>query len=159
MYSYEVVDHVERNVPEQLSTGRWTFTQGDARENVERAPDTADFLFIDAAHSASFARWYIRELFPRMRPGIPVCVHDVFQATTLPCSDWQPPSACTHASSENRTQSQFRPYLGEQISLWLRRKDPRSAIPSARPNFPARRHHRSRNSLPWSVRRARLCGG
>ncbi|WP_128435033.1 class I SAM-dependent methyltransferase [Streptomyces cyaneus] len=78
LYSYDVVDHVVRNIPEQLSTGRWTFTQGDARENLEKIPDTADFLFIDAAHSASFARWYIRELFPRMRPGIPVCVHDVF---------------------------------------------------------------------------------
>ncbi|WP_240496351.1 hypothetical protein [Streptomyces torulosus] len=48
------------------------------RENLEKIPDTADFLFIDAAHSARFARWYIRERFPGMRPGIPVCVHDVF---------------------------------------------------------------------------------
>ncbi|MGW2522381.1 class I SAM-dependent methyltransferase [Streptomyces sp. NPDC001617] len=78
LYSYDIVDHVARNVPEQLSTGRWTFTQGDARENLEKIPDTADFLFIDAAHSASFARWYIQHLLPRMRPGIPVCVHDVF---------------------------------------------------------------------------------
>ena len=78
LYSYDIVDHVVGNVPGQLSTGCWTFTQGDARENLEKIPDTADFLFIDAAHSASFARWYIRELFPRIRPGIPVCVHDVF---------------------------------------------------------------------------------
>jgi predicted O-methyltransferase YrrM len=78
LYSYDIVDHVTRNVPERLSTGRWTFTQGDARENLEKIPDTADFLFIDAAHSASFARWYIQHLLPRMRPGIPVCVHDVF---------------------------------------------------------------------------------
>ncbi|WP_405652005.1 class I SAM-dependent methyltransferase [Streptomyces sp. NBC_00019] len=78
LYSYDIVDHVVGNVPAQLSTGRWTFTQGDARENLEKIPDTADFLFIDAAHSASFARWYIRELFPRIRAGIPVCVHDVF---------------------------------------------------------------------------------
>ncbi|WP_338899880.1 class I SAM-dependent methyltransferase [Streptomyces sp. TG1A-60] len=78
LYSYDTVDHVAREVPGELSEGRWTFTQGDARENLEKIPDTADFLFIDAAHSASFARWYIRDLFPRMRPGIPVCVHDVF---------------------------------------------------------------------------------
>ncbi|MER5217120.1 class I SAM-dependent methyltransferase [Streptomyces sp. NPDC002838] len=78
LYSYDIVDHVVREVPGELSEGRWTFTQGDARENLEKIPDTADFLFIDAAHSAGFARWYIRDLFPRMRPGIPVCVHDVF---------------------------------------------------------------------------------
>jgi predicted O-methyltransferase YrrM len=86
LYSYDVVDHVVREVPGELSEGRWTFTQGDARENLEKIPAAsdsrcaagADFLFIDAAHSASFARWYIRDLFPRMRPGIPVCVHDVF---------------------------------------------------------------------------------
>ena len=55
---------------------------------------------------------------------------------------------------------------------WLRRKDTRSAIPPARPNFqaqrtarftarrtawlPARRHHRSRGSLPQAVRRSGL---
>ncbi|NEB05091.1 class I SAM-dependent methyltransferase [Streptomyces sp. SID13726] len=78
LYSYDIVDHVVRNVPESLSAGRWTFTQGDAKENLEKIPDTADLLFIDAAHSASFARWYLRHLMPRMRPGIPVCVHDVF---------------------------------------------------------------------------------
>lgn len=78
LHSYDIVSHVERNVPESLSAGRWTFTQGDVREHVEKVPDTADFLFIDAAHTASFARWYIRHLMPRMTPGIPVCVHDVF---------------------------------------------------------------------------------
>ncbi|GGU29941.1 class I SAM-dependent methyltransferase [Streptomyces coeruleorubidus] len=78
LYSYDVVDHVLREVPGRLAEGRWTFTQGDVRENLEKVPDTADFLFIDAAHSARFARWYVRHLLPRMRPGIPVCVHDVF---------------------------------------------------------------------------------
>jgi predicted O-methyltransferase YrrM len=88
LYSYDVVDHVVRNVPEQLSAGCWTFTQGDVRENLEKIPDTADFLFIDAAHSASFARWYIQHLMPCMRPGIPVCVHDVFHGRrTLPFTE------------------------------------------------------------------------
>ncbi|MFD3498747.1 class I SAM-dependent methyltransferase [Streptomyces sp. NPDC058678] len=84
LHSYDIVDHVVREVPGELSEGHWTFTQGDARENLEKIPDTADFLFIDATHSASFARWYIRESFPRMRPGIPVCVHDVFHGRR-PC--------------------------------------------------------------------------
>jgi predicted O-methyltransferase YrrM len=78
LHSYDITDNVLRGVPDHLSTGRWTFTQGDARENLEKIPDTADFLFVDAAHSASFARWYLQHLFPRLSPGIPVCVHDVF---------------------------------------------------------------------------------
>lgn len=78
LYSYDITDNVVRGVPAQLADGRWTFTQGDARENLEKIPDTADFLFVDAAHSARFARWYLQHLFPRLTTGIPVCVHDVF---------------------------------------------------------------------------------
>lgn len=42
LYSYDIVDHVVRNVPERLSAGCWTFTQGDARENLRsRTPRTS----------------------------------------------------------------------------------------------------------------------
>ncbi|MFI5549145.1 class I SAM-dependent methyltransferase [Streptomyces sp. NPDC051738] len=78
LHSYDITDNVVRGVPAQLARGHWTFTQGDARENLAKIPDTADFLFVDAAHSARFARWYLQHLFPRLTPGIPVCVHDVF---------------------------------------------------------------------------------
>ncbi|WP_128433911.1 class I SAM-dependent methyltransferase [Streptomyces cyaneus] len=81
LHSYDITDNVVRGVPDHLSTGRWTFTQGDARENLAKMPDAADFLFIDAAHSARFARWYVQHLFPRLTPGIPVCVHDVFHGS------------------------------------------------------------------------------
>jgi predicted O-methyltransferase YrrM len=89
LYSYDITDNVVRGVPDQLAAGRWTFTQGDARENLEKIPTAsdsrraagADFLFIDAAHSARFARWYLRHLFPRLTRGIPVCVHDVFHGS------------------------------------------------------------------------------
>jgi hypothetical protein len=48
------------------------------RANLHTVPTTADYLFIDAAHSARFARWYIGNLLPRIPAGIPVSVHDVF---------------------------------------------------------------------------------
>ncbi|WP_167529695.1 class I SAM-dependent methyltransferase [Streptomyces spinoverrucosus] len=86
LYSYDVVDRVVRNIPRatvhrplDVHAGRHTGEPGeDPAASDSRCAAGTDFLFIDAAHSASFARWYIRELFPRMRPGIPVCVHDVF---------------------------------------------------------------------------------
>jgi hypothetical protein len=75
LLSYDVVDHVVRSVPAELAGQRWTFTRGDVRS--ARLPERIDYLFLDAAHSASFARWYIGELFGRL-DGTPVSVHDVF---------------------------------------------------------------------------------
>ncbi|REH38292.1 methyltransferase family protein [Kutzneria buriramensis] len=73
--SYDVVDHVLRSVPAELAGDRWTFVRGDARK--AQLPVDIDYLFLDAAHSARFARWYITELFGRLS-GTPVSVHDVF---------------------------------------------------------------------------------
>ena len=75
LVSYDVVDHVVKSVPEELTGDRWTFRQGDVR--TAQLPAEIDYLFLDAAHSASFARWYIAELFSRLN-GTPVSVHDVF---------------------------------------------------------------------------------
>lgn len=75
LHTYDIVDHARRNVPDELAD-RWTFTQGDVR--TRRLPSTVDYLFLDAAHSARFARWYTRALLPTLDPGTPVSVHDVF---------------------------------------------------------------------------------
>jgi predicted O-methyltransferase YrrM len=77
LYSFDIVDHVVRNVPRELSD-RWTFTKGDVRENIDRIPQGVDYLFIDADHGARFARWYIENLFPAVPGGTPTSVHDVF---------------------------------------------------------------------------------
>ncbi|GDY32258.1 class I SAM-dependent methyltransferase [Gandjariella thermophila] len=78
LYSFDIVDNVVRNVPAELAADRWTFTQGDVRTRLDVVPRDTGYLFIDAAHSARFARWYIENLFPAMPAGIPVSVHDVF---------------------------------------------------------------------------------
>jgi hypothetical protein len=62
-------------VPDELAGGRWTFTPGDVRK--ARLPEL-DYLFLDAAHDAGFARWYIAEVFGELNAGTPVSVHDVF---------------------------------------------------------------------------------
>lgn len=75
--SYDIHDGAVRHVPRQLADGRWRFSAGDVRQAVADIPEP-DYLFIDAAHSARFARWYIADLFPHVRSGTPVSVHDVF---------------------------------------------------------------------------------
>jgi hypothetical protein len=72
-----VVDHACRAVPTDL-TGQWTFVHGDVRSTISKFPRDIGYLFVDAAHTASFARWYLAEVFPKITPGTQVSVHDVF---------------------------------------------------------------------------------
>lgn len=76
--SYDIVDHVLGTIPRELSGDRWAFHRGDVRTAATLAPPTIDYLFIDAAHTARFARWYVGALLATVPPGIPVSVHDVY---------------------------------------------------------------------------------
>jgi predicted O-methyltransferase YrrM len=78
LHSFDLIDKARRNVPSSLAGGRWTFVPGDVRDTTHAFPAEIDYLFVDAAHTARFARWYLAEVFPRLRPGTPVSVHDVF---------------------------------------------------------------------------------
>lgn len=85
LHSFDLIDDVVRNVPGELADGRWTFVQGDIKETVVQVPADTGYLFVDAAHTGRFARWYLDHLFPRVPAGSPVSVHDVFHfRTTLP---------------------------------------------------------------------------
>lgn len=81
LYSFDLVDYALRTVPRSLSDGRWTFIQGDVRQTLGRLPSRIDYAFIDAAHTAEFARWYTDVLFSRLGSGTHVSVHDVFHRT------------------------------------------------------------------------------
>jgi predicted O-methyltransferase YrrM len=88
LYSFDIVDNARHRVPAELADGRWTFVHGDARETMHALPSTIDYLFVDAAHTGRFARWYLDAVFPRLRPGTPVSVHDVFHyARPMPRSE------------------------------------------------------------------------
>jgi predicted O-methyltransferase YrrM len=85
LHSFDRIDEVVRNVPEELAGGRWTFVRGDIQQTVDRVPADIGYLFVDAAHDSRFARWYLEHLFPRVSSGVPVSVHDVFHfPVTLP---------------------------------------------------------------------------
>jgi predicted O-methyltransferase YrrM len=86
LWTFDIVDGAWRHVPTDLAGGRWTFVPGDVRDTLNRVD--IDYLFIDAAHTARFARWYLAEVMPRLRPGTPVSVHDVFhRARPLPFTE------------------------------------------------------------------------
>jgi predicted O-methyltransferase YrrM len=78
LFTHDLIDNARRNVAPELAAGRWTFVQGDARQTLREHGHDIDHLFIDAAHTARFARWFVGELFPTVRSGVPVSVHDVF---------------------------------------------------------------------------------
>ena len=78
LHSFDLIDRAARTVPDDLAAGRWTFHHGDVRANLREFPADVDYLFIDAAHTAGFARWYVQRVFPRVPSGTPVSVHDVF---------------------------------------------------------------------------------
>jgi predicted O-methyltransferase YrrM len=84
LHSYDLVDYSRWTVPADLAGGRWSFVQADVREAVDRLPREVGYLFLDATHTAEFARWYLDELFPRLRPGTLVSVHDVVRGPVLP---------------------------------------------------------------------------
>ena len=86
LHSYDLVDYSRWTVPPELARDRWLFTQGDIRDSLlhNRLPSDVGYLFLDAAHTAEFARWYVERLFPRLTPGTLVGVHDIFRGPDLP---------------------------------------------------------------------------
>ncbi|WP_219417150.1 class I SAM-dependent methyltransferase [Pseudonocardia nigra] len=85
LHSFDIIDNVVRNVPRDLAEGRWTFVKGDIKQTLDQVPADTGYLFVDAAHNAPFARWYLQHLFPRVPSDIPVSVHDVYHfRATLP---------------------------------------------------------------------------
>jgi predicted O-methyltransferase YrrM len=87
LYSFDVIENARHAIPLDL-TSRWTFTQGDVRETHTGFPPDIGYLFIDAAHTATFAKWYLSDIFTKVPPGTPTSVHDVFHGRrAMPLSE------------------------------------------------------------------------
>jgi predicted O-methyltransferase YrrM len=78
LYSYDLIDDALRTVPRWLAADRWTFLKGDIRKWANSIPTSIDYLFLDAEHSTSFARWYIDVLIPKLSPNAIVTIDDIF---------------------------------------------------------------------------------
>ncbi len=84
LHSYDLVDYSRWSMPADLARDRWVFTEGDVREYLDRLPRDVGYLFVDAAHTAEFAKWYLSALFPRLAPGTLIGIHDIFRGPNLP---------------------------------------------------------------------------
>ena len=84
LHSYDLVDYSRWTVPPDLARGRWQFTQGDIRAFTQRLPPGIGYLFLDAAHTAEFAHWYLENLLPLIPSGTLVGIHDIFRPLELP---------------------------------------------------------------------------
>lgn len=88
LHSYDIRPDAAGHVPVELSDTRWTFRQGDVRDQLGRLPRPVDYLFMDAAHSGRFARWYLEHVVSGLPAGTPMSVHDVFHgARPLPLTE------------------------------------------------------------------------
>lgn len=82
LHSFDLSGHCRRVIPRELAAERWSFVQGDVRIGMDRIPDEIDYLFLDSAHTAEFAGWYLGQLFPRLAPHTPVSIHDILPERT-----------------------------------------------------------------------------
>jgi predicted O-methyltransferase YrrM len=78
LYSYDFNDTSKKTLPSDLTDDRWIFSKGKIQKRMHTLPQAFDYLFMDADHSASFTSWYVQHLFPRLKDGALVSVHDVF---------------------------------------------------------------------------------
>jgi predicted O-methyltransferase YrrM len=90
VHSYDLIDHSLAKVPPDLRQGRHWFHQGDVRESRE-LPSRIDYLFLDSDHTGEFGGWAVANLFPRVRSGGLVSVHDVFHPDGVAISGGEGP--------------------------------------------------------------------
>jgi predicted O-methyltransferase YrrM len=81
LYSYDLVDDSLKTLPSDLMSLKWVFKKGDVKKTIGEMPDDIDYLLMDADHSSDFATWYIQNIFPKLRSGALVSIHDVFHDT------------------------------------------------------------------------------
>lgn len=84
LLSFDLIDNAAHEVPPDLAADRWDFFRADVRKSKTDWMGGADYLFVDAAHSGRFAKWYLDNVFPHVAPGVPVSVHDVFHGRRPP---------------------------------------------------------------------------
>lgn len=75
--SFDVHDECLAKIPRDLSSGFHEFCQGDVRQSTH-LPEQIEYMFLDSDHTTEFGRWAVDVLFPRVRSGAVVSVHDVF---------------------------------------------------------------------------------
>lgn len=69
-------------VPSDLAGDRWDFSRMDVRDTSGESLAQLDFLLVDTDHQPNLVEWIIEHVFPLVRPGGRIAVHDVFALAT-----------------------------------------------------------------------------
>lgn len=69
-------------VPAKLAKPGWRFVKQDIQEVSGALPEQVDFLLVDTDHQPELVDWIIEHIFPLVRSGGRVAVHDVFNLAT-----------------------------------------------------------------------------
>lgn len=77
LYSYDLCDTSKKMINHDLAEGRWELVIGDVREYISNFPENVEYFFIDSAHTAEFAKWYIGNIFNSYPEGTKISVHDI----------------------------------------------------------------------------------
>jgi predicted O-methyltransferase YrrM len=77
LHSFDTRDDSLAKVPADLADQIRQFHVGDVIHSPH-IPAEIDYLFMDSDHTAPFAQWFTAQVFPRVRSGGTVSVHDIF---------------------------------------------------------------------------------
>ncbi|OGK09710.1 hypothetical protein A2767_07670 [Candidatus Roizmanbacteria bacterium RIFCSPHIGHO2_01_FULL_35_10] len=118
LYSYDLVDTSQKFVPQKLAQDRWQFFKGDVKKLADKIPGSIDCLFIDSEHTRSFADWYIKNVFPRLKKNALVMIHDIFHYPEEPWQFSEKPTILSWLKSQNINYITATPVTAKGILLY-----------------------------------------
>jgi len=69
-------------VPSELAEECWRFSKKDIREEPRESLEQPEFVLVDIDHQPELIDWIIEHVFPLVRSGGRIAVHDVFALAT-----------------------------------------------------------------------------
>lgn len=74
----ELVDDLRKETEKHCMevNGKAPVMIGDIMENLDKAPEALDFLFIDTNHDIVVTQWIVEHIFPRLTKGAFIAIHD-----------------------------------------------------------------------------------
>ncbi len=129
LYSYDMIDRAPRNIPRDLVDKNWEFFKGDITQKPNTIPEGIDYLFMDSDHSGQFAQWYVETIFPRVKHGAPVSVHDVYHANSFADHASEPCVIVKWLKDNNIRFFSPSPYFSNDLNSIIRKKRSELGLP------------------------------
>lgn len=83
----EIYEAAKKNLTKRHGKLIPNLVPGDVAKNLDKIPEVLDFAFIDTNHEDLSTYWYLDNVFPRLKDGSLVAIHD-FAVEVLPDGTW-----------------------------------------------------------------------